>query len=209
MGIKKKIGIMGGTFNPIHNGHLLLAEEARECFNLDEVLFMPSGNSYMKNAESILDGRMRAEMTALAIKTNPHFKLSLMEIERKGPTYTFETVSELKRENPDNEFFFLMGADSLLSLEKWKNPDIIFKKCTIIVAIRGNDSEPKVKTAISGLCEKYQAGIRLLPVRHIDISSSEIRERLVSGKSVRYMIPEAVLTYIYENHLYQLSGDRK
>ena len=108
--MEKKVGIMGGTFNPIHNGHLLLAESAREAFGLDEILFMPSGNSYMKDAASILDGKTRAYMTELAIEGNPFFRLSRMELERKGPTYTCDTLSQLKRQEGACQVFFYHGG---------------------------------------------------------------------------------------------------
>ena len=129
--MEKKVGIMGGTFNPIHNGHLLLAESAREAFGLDEILFMPSGNSYMKDAASILDGKTRAHMTELAIEGNPFFRLSRMELERKGPTYTCDTLSQLKRQEGACQYFFIMGADNLFILEKWKDVEYIFQNCVI------------------------------------------------------------------------------
>ena len=132
--MSKKTGIMGGTFNPIHNGHLLLAEEAREFLNLDEVIFMPSGNSYMKSAASILKGEMRARMVELAISGNPYYLLSRMELERKGPTYTCDTLVQLKNSYPENEFYFIAGADTLLTLEGWKNPEMVLKNCIMAVA---------------------------------------------------------------------------
>lgn len=199
----EKIGIMGGTFNPIHFGHLLLAEEAREAFGLDEVLFIPSGNPYMKDREPILDGRIRARMAELALKGHPYFRLSTLELDREGPTYTCETLKALKEENPDSTYYFLVGADSLLTMETWKNPKEIFQNCVVAASVRGTGTEEKIRKIATHLIYEYQADIHILPTRFIDISSSEIRERIAGGRSVRYMIPEKVWEYIYENHLYQ------
>lgn len=201
--MEKKVGIMGGTFNPIHNGHLLLAESAREAFGLDEILFMPSGNSYMKDAASILDGKTRAYMTELAIEGNPFFRLSRMELERKGPTYTCDTLSQLKRQEGACQYFFIMGVDNLFILEKWKDVEYIFQNCVIAVAARGDEPDGEIGRKAELLKKRYQADIRLLLERRIDISSLEIRERLQKGQSVRYLLPDSVLAYIAREGLYQ------
>ena len=201
--MEKKVGIMGGTFNPIHNGNLLLAESAREAFGLDEILFMPSGNSYMKDAASILDGKTRAHMTELAIEGNPFFRLSRMELERKGPTYTCDTLSQLKRQEGACQYFFIMGADNLFILEKWKDVEYIFQNCVIAVAARGDEPDGEIGRKAELLKKRYQADIRLLSERRIDISSLEIRERLQKGQSVRYLLPDSVLAYIAREGLYQ------
>ncbi len=200
--MSKKVGIMGGTFNPIHNGHLLLAEAAREFLNLDEVVFIPSGNSYMKNASSILEGDVRARMVELAIRGNSYYNLSRMELERKGPTYTCDTLAQLRSQYPDNEFYFIAGADTLLTLESWKNPDLVLKNCIIAVAVRGMGMEGQLREKAMWLTNKYRADIRLLPVRYVDISSSEIRQRCKEGHSIRYMVPESVFAYIIQNNLF-------
>lgn len=199
----KKIGIMGGTFNPIHFGHLLLAEQAMEAYDLDEVLFIPSGNPYMKDTEPIVDGIIRGHMTELALKGHPHFRMSSMELDRKGPTYTYETLETLKEENPDCTYYFILGADSLLTMETWKNPKQIFKNCVVIASVRGTGTEDKIRKIATHLIYEYQADVHILPARFIDLSSSEIRQRIANGKSVRYMLPEEVREYIYENGLYR------
>lgn len=199
----KNIGIMGGTFNPIHYGHLLLAEQAREELKLDEVLFLPSGNPYMKRQNIILDGQRRADMVKLAIEGHPDFSLSTIELERKGPTYTCDTLKELKEKNPQNSYYFILGADSLLMLECWKNPEVIFQNAVITASVRGTGNEEKIRMIAAQLKQEYGAEIRILPARFMDLSSSEIRQRLEKGKSVRYMLPENVRSYILENHLYQ------
>lgn len=198
----KKIGIMGGTFNPIHNGHLLLAESAREIFKLDKVIFMPCGNPYMKDNASLLNGEERSRMIELAIEGNPYFCLSRMELDKEGPTYTCETLAELKKQNKEDEYYFLMGADSLLMLENWKNPEYILKNCVIVTAVRGSGTKTKIEKIAGHLIYEYQADIRILPARFIDISSSDLRQRISAGDSVRYMLPDKVLTYIQEKGAY-------
>lgn len=204
MTLKKRIGIMGGTFNPIHQGHLILAETAREYCELDEVLFIPSGNSYMKASDEILDGETRISMTALAIEDNPYFTLSSMEVEREGATYTCDTIRELKERNPSAEYYFIMGADTLFTIEKWKNSEEILRKCSLIVESRDEKDASELKEKASELQKKYQAYIIVLPERKVDISSTEIRNRLEKGESVRYMIPDKVLSYIEKNNLYHI-----
>ena len=200
---KSKVGIMGGTFNPIHNGHLILAEHAREYCRLDEILFMPSGNSYMKDCEQIPDGETRISMTALAIEDNPYFVLSAMEVERKGPTYTCETLAELKKLHPETEYYFIVGTDNLFSIETWWKPEEILACCTLIVAARGAKDESAILKKAADLKEKYNARIILLPERKFDISSTEIREKIKRGESVRYLLPDKVITYIEKNRLYK------
>ncbi|MCI8570818.1 MAG: nicotinate-nucleotide adenylyltransferase [Lachnospiraceae bacterium] len=203
----KKVGIMGGTFNPVHNGHLILAENAREAFSLDEILFIPSGNSYMKDTSSILAGGVRARMIELALEGNPYFSLSWIDLKREGPTYTCDTLAQLKERNPEDQYYFIMGADNLLTMESWKNPGFILENCMIIAAVRGNGTESRIERAAGYLQEKYNAHISILPARYIDISSSEIRQRLKEHKSVRYMLPGNVLRYIDEKGLYrEVSG---
>ncbi|NBJ91455.1 nicotinate-nucleotide adenylyltransferase [Parablautia muri] len=198
----KKIGIMGGTFNPIHNGHLLLAETAREILGLDKVIFMPSGNSYMKNASSILKGEERAYMVELAIEGNPYFCLSLMELKRQGPTYTCDTLAELKSQYPEDEFYFIAGADTLLTLESWKEPALVLKNCVMVVAVRGTGVEKQLMEKVKRIVFQYHADIRMLPTRYVDISSSEIRQKRKEGHSIRYMVPENVFAYIEQNNLF-------
>lgn len=200
--IGKKIGIMGGTFNPIHYGHLMIAEDARCFCELDEVIFMPSGNSYMKEADAILDGRLRLEMVKRAVCTNPCFSFSDMEINREGNTYTYETMEELQKKYPEAGLYFIMGADNLFTVEKWKYSERVLKACTLIAASRGEVSYDALKMQARHLKEAYQAEIILLPERKMDISSTEIRERIISGQSVRYMTPEGVCDFIRERQLY-------
>lgn len=198
----KKIGIMGGTFNPIHVGHLILAETARSQYGLDKILFIPSGCPYMKKNAQVLPGEMRAQMVSLAIRDNSGFALSRMEIERDGNTYTCDTLRTLKKANPDTEYFFILGADSLLAIESWKNPEEIFAFCTLLTAVR-DETDREQETAEKRLAEKYQARISRLSCKNMDISSTEIRKLIKNGQSVRYLVPDAVIQYIEQQNLYR------
>lgn len=199
----RKVGIMGGTFNPIHNGHLMLAEEAFKQFSLDEVLFMPCGNAYMKADQKIESGETRAEMTALAIQDNPYFTLSTMEIERHGDTYTYQTLECLKAENPNTEYYFIVGADSLFYMSKWVHPERIFSSCCILAALRDDKTNEDMEKQISLLKCEFDADVRLLKISRIDISSSNIRRKIKSGESVEGVVPESVRAYIEKRGLYR------
>ena len=199
----KKVGIMGGTFNPIHVGHLILAETARNQYDLDEILFIPSGKSYMKQQMDIPAGVVRADMTSLAIEDNPHFALSLMEIQREGNTYTYETLETLKKQNPDTEYYFILGADSLFAIDKWKNPQRIFDSCTILAAIRDKNSMADIEEEAKRISEVYHGRVLLLNCGNMEVSSTRIRENFKAGYSNRYLVPDKVIKYIEENNLYR------
>lgn len=208
----RQIGIMGGTFNPIHNGHLLIAEKAREQFALEQVLFMPSGIPYMKDQQEVLSVSDRCEMTALAIADHPYFELSTLEAAdaRQGKnTYTFETLQKLRSADPEANYYFILGADSLYAIESWKQPARIFEHCTLLAAVRteGNtvltESQNHLQQQMQYLRKKYNASVELLEFEGIDVSSTQIRENVRHGKSIRELVPEAVETYIRKNHLYE------
>lgn len=198
----KKTGIMGGTFNPIHNGHLMLAEKAFQQFSLDEVLFMPCGKPYMKAGQEVQPARIRAEMTALAIQDKPYFKLSTIEIEQPGNTYTYQTLEQLKKENSDTEYYYIVGADSLFHMTDWKYPERIFSNCCILAAVRDDKAVDDVEEQIRRLEHAYGAAIHLLKTERMDISSSEIRRRAASGESIEKDVPESVRIFIEERKLY-------
>ena len=199
----RRVGILGGTFNPIHTGHLILAEQARSRFGLDEVLIIPSGISYFKKGMDIPDGRLRYEMCELAVQDNPYFRVSDIEIRREGNTYTAETLKELKNEEPDTDFFFMIGADILHEIGYWKDPEDIFKNCSLLVSVRNNESEDDLKRDAQALKEKYGAEVFMLHTTNIDISSTMIRQLISEKKSVRYYLPEALREYILKNKIYE------
>lgn len=223
----RRIGIMGGTFNPIHNGHLAIARKAGEQFLLDKVLFMPSGIPYMKDLQNVLPAPVRYKMTALAIADIPYFELSDMEIsdaECGKNTYTFETLLKLRHTDPEAAYYFILGEDSLHTIECWKNPELIFQNCTILAAVRKEEgieekslsdaSDSLGRTAqvllrenldkqAQFLREKYHASIALLEIPGIPVSSTRIRNLISAGGSIHGLVPEAVEAYILEQHLYE------
>ena len=199
----KKVGIMGGTFDPIHYGHLMLAQNALDTFSLDEILFVPSGTPWLKESTKVLSKNKRVSMTGMAIEDNPDFALSTIEIDREGNSYSYETVEELKKEQPETDFYFIMGADSLLEIERWKHPDRLMADCILLVAVRDDCDKEGLEKQIAYLKDKYQADIRILPANRMDISSTKIRQMIQEGKSVRYMLPDQVIRFIQKNHLYQ------
>lgn len=199
----KKVGIMGGTFDPIHYGHLILAQNALDTFSLDEILFVPSGTPWLKESTKVLSKNKRVSMTGMAIEDNPDFALSTIEIDREGNSYSYETVEELKRMQPKTDFYFIMGADSLLEIERWKHPDRLMAECTLLVAVRDDCDREGLEKQIIYLTDKYQADIKILPANRIDISSTKIRRMIREGKSVRYMLPDQVIRFIQKNHLYR------
>lgn len=199
----RKVGIMGGTFNPIHNGHLMLAEEALTQFSLDEVLFMPCGKPYMKDEKIVESGQTRAEMTAVAIQGNPCFTLSTMEIEQSGNTYTYQTLESLKQQNPDTEYYYIVGADSLFYMTNWRYPERIFRNCCILSATRDDKTTADIERQIAFLKGKYDADVHLLRTKRMDISSSNIRDKIAAGESIEEDVPEPVRIYIEKKGLYR------
>lgn len=199
----KKIGIMGGTFNPIHIGHLTLAQEALDQIGLDEIWFVPTGVSYQKSGIQMVAAHERYYMTALAVKENEKMRCLDMEIKREGYTYTYETLEQLVCEYPNYEFYFVIGADCLYNLENWKYPERIFRTCTIVAAVRNGSTLKEMEQTISQLQEKYGARIRLLSFLNLEISSTNLRDRIKKGYSVRYLIPDSVIAYIQEKNFYR------
>ena len=154
-----KIGILGGTFNPIHNGHLILAQNALEQYALDEILFIPSGCSYMK--KDVLDAKARYQMTKIAISSNPSFQISPIEINRSGNSYTCDTLLELKKQNPEVQYEYIIGADTLFSMETWNRPALIFESCGILCSIRNGFPMSKMLEKQKELSQKYHANIQI------------------------------------------------
>ncbi len=206
-----RVGICGGTFDPVHYGHLLLAEQCREQCALDEVWFMPTSSPPHKEVNGISTGKQRAEMLELATAGIPEFRVSRMELERTGTTYTVETLQQLRDESADRELFFLIGADSLGDLPTWRNPSRILELATLVAVNRGRgqwlgDGPEKVLAEIEPvrreLGAEAAASIRYVNMPAVDLSATEIRRRIREDRSVRFMIPRAVEMYIRENQLY-------
>ena len=203
-----KIGIMGGTFDPIHIGHLLLGQFAYEDFGLDEIWFLPNGNPPHKQTE---EGKKalhnRIEMVRLAIQEKPYFKLCLHEAKETEHSYTYRTMQELCL-YPEHKFYFILGADSLFEIETWKYFREIFPTCTILAAMRDDKNVEAMLKQMSYLKERYGACIELLRAPLLEISSTSIRNRAFRSLSVYYLVPDAVAKYIQDNHLYQDENNR-
>lgn len=198
-----KYGIMGGTFDPIHMGHLVLAEEVRNRLNLDKVIFIPSGNPPHKNDKKVTTAINRYEMTLLAITSNPNFEISTIEIERTGKSYTIDTIKQLKKKcKVKAEFYFITGADAILDLPNWKNFDELLTLCKFVAATRPGFELKKMQENIKVLEEKCNNSIYTIVVPALQISSTDIRNRIIEEQSIKYLLPEAVENYIYKNKLY-------
>ena len=182
----KKIGLFGGTFDPVHIGHLIIAETVLEQSGLDMVMFIPSARPPHKHHELMFTAHQRLKMLSEAIKDNPNLVVSDIEMKREGPSYTIDTIREIKAALPSGtELSFIVGKDNLYEMETWKDPHAIIEECTILVADR--------------ICEKkcdipdwLKTKVKMVNVPLIEISSSEIRNRIREGKSIRYMVPEVV-----------------
>ncbi len=202
--MKKRVGLFGGTFDPIHYGHLMLAENAYDSLKLDEVLFVVSGKSYLKS--NVSKAKDRLSMTSIAISDNHHFALSTVETDRGEDvdSYSYETILTLKEHNPDTEYFFMVGADSFVYMDKWKKPDVIFENTTVTVAFREGSSLEELHNKAKEYEEKFPgAVIVFLPILNIGISSTDIRNRIREGQSIKYMTPDEVSLYIDKNGLYR------
>ncbi len=195
-----KIGIFGGTFDPIHKAHLKIAKEIYDEFFLDQILFIPSGNSYLK--EHVTDKYMRYEMVSLAIKDIPEFSVSTIETNSQGPSYTINTIRLLQEKNPNDEFFFLMGSDLLPSLGDWKEAEELFKIIPFIVYNRLGFPKEKIRQFVSKYKKLYKAMIYNAKGTLFDISSTEIREAIGNGIQCKEYLPDSVAIYIKEKGLY-------
>lgn len=201
----KKIGIMGGTFDPIHSGHLMLGKQAYEEYDLDCVWYMPSRQPPHKKDHQITSPANRLEMVRLAVENTPFFACSDFELCRtEGNTYTADTLLLLKQAYPDTEFYFILGADSIFDIEKWYHPEIVMKNAVILAADRscGHDDIP-LNRQIEYLAKKYDARICRLHSRRMDVSSQLLREKIQNGECISSYIPDPVAQFIEEHHLYR------
>lgn len=198
-----RIGIMGGAFDPIHNGHLMIAENARQQFSLDQVLFIPSGHSPIKHKQQITNALTRCEMVSIAISDNRWFTLNEIEVQAQETSYTFRTIQKLKDIYTNSELFFILGADSLFDFESWKNPELILENCSILAAYRNHQRQEEFFQHIRRLNEKYPGKFYPLNTPSLEVSSQELRRRIQQGQTIRYLVPKEVETYIQEQQLYQ------
>jgi len=190
-----RTGLLGGTFNPPHLGHLLLAESALHELALDRVLFLPAWQSPFKQSDSNADAAIRCEMVSLAISDNTHFALDTREADRGGVSYTIETMRLLRSAHPSDELFLLLGADAFNEFPQWKMPDEIAREVTLAVACRSGIS-PDLAS------HPYASQAQLFAMPSVEISSSDIRRRVAKGESIRYLVPWTVRTFIEATGLY-------
>ncbi len=202
---RERIGVLGGSFNPVHNGHLLLAQSALEQFELDRVLFMPCAVQPHKSPGTLAPAVLRETMLEAAILDNLSFDLLDMELRRGGVSYTVDSLRELHARHPRSDLFFLVGADTLTELHAWKDIDTVLDLCSMAVFARpGYDVhalEPAMLRLTSPWAERLLANI--CNVRQVDISASDIRHRVAEGLSIRYLVPQPVEMIIMEHHLYR------
>jgi nicotinate-nucleotide adenylyltransferase len=189
-----RLGVMGGTFDPIHVGHLVTAEEALHQFSLDEVVFVPTGRPWMKEHDVVASPQDRFRMTELGVEPEPRFRASRVEVDRGGPTYTIDTLRTLRDEEPDAELFFITGADAVLEIMRWKQPDVVFDLAHFIAATRpGYDIEQL----------DAHPDVTVMHIPALAISSTDIRARVHDNRPIRFLVPEPVEAYIRTSGLYR------
>ncbi|MFC1847286.1 nicotinate-nucleotide adenylyltransferase [Chloroflexota bacterium] len=197
-----KIGILGGTFDPVHNGHIAVAEETRARLDLAEIIFVPAGQPQLKGNRPILAAEHRLQMVRLAIADQPYFKLSTVEIDRAGPSYTVDTITELQAHlGAEAELFFILGLDTLAQLPQWREPSRLIKMCYLVATSRPGYILPdldSLETIIPGLSHR----LTLLDKPEVDIGATEIRDRVVQRLSIRHLVPEPVDEYIRQHKIY-------
>jgi nicotinate-nucleotide adenylyltransferase len=191
-----RLGVLGGSFDPLHLGHLILAEAAREQAQLDRVIFVPAGHQWRKTGREMTPARQRAEMVRLAIAGNPHFEISTLEIEREGPSYTDVTLELLTEAHPGAELVFILGQDALADLPGWHAPERVVELAALAVAARADGDASRPSQALQG------ARVTWLDMPLVQISASDIRERVSAGRTIRYLVPDEVREYIAEHRLY-------
>jgi nicotinate-nucleotide adenylyltransferase len=202
---KRRIGLMGGTFDPIHQGHLVTAEAARSEFSLDKVIFVPSGSPPHKLGLKISSKEQRYLMTVLATAANPYFEVSRVELERPGESYAIDTVRYFKSKmDHESELFFITGADAIFEIVTWKDVEGLFDRCTFIAATRpGFNLDALREKLLKKLSVHHLKKIIPLEVPAMAISSTDIRRRISNNRTVKYLLPEEVENYIYKNNLYK------
>lgn len=199
-----EIGIMGGTFDPIHNGHLLLGRQAYKEYKLDEIWFMPSGTPPHKKDHVVTPAEHRMEMVRLAIRDYPYFVCSDFEVWRQGNTYTAETLRLLHEQYPEHCFYFIAGADSLYQIENWYHPQEVMRQVVLLVAEREYEEAPcSIEEQADYLKRIYRADIRFLHCPEVDISSGELREMAAQGKELGPYVADSVKAYIHAHRLYE------
>jgi len=196
--VGRRLGVMGGTFDPIHYGHLVTAEEALVQFTLDQVVFVPTGQPWMKQGRDVSPVEDRYLMTVIATASNPRFRVSRIEVDREGPTYTVDTLRALASENPDAELYFITGADAMYEIFEWKDPDEVLAIAHFIAATRPGYDLRRFEAAAT-----RHPDVSVMNIPALAISSTDIRERVRDGRPIRYLVPEGVKSYVEKAGLYR------
>ena len=199
----QRIGIMGGTFDPIHNGHLVAASEVAYRFQLDQVVFVPTGQPWQKAGRDVTAAEHRYLMTMVATASNPRFTVSRVDIDREGPTYTIDTLRDLRELFPDAELYFITGADSLASIMSWHDWEVMLEMANFVGVTR-----PGYELSKDMLPLGSQTGIELIEIPAMAISSTDCRKRAGEGEPVWYLVPDGVVQYIAKNNLYGPNPDK-
>ena len=198
-----KLAIMGGTFDPIHIGHLMTAEEVRHEFDIDQVVFIPTGQPPHKECDHVTHSQHRYLMTVLATVENPHFNVSRIEIDRPGKTYTVDTIKEIKKAYAsDTKIYFITGADAVHEILTWKHVDELMKICEFVAVTRPGYDKKHLKSKIDELRESFECTVHFLEVPALAISSSDVRKRVEKGKPIQYLVTPSVEKYIQKIKLY-------
>jgi len=199
MGSRRRIGVMGGTFDPIHHGHLVAASEVQAWFDLDEVVFVPTGQPWQKSARTVSAPEDRYLMTVIATASNPRFSVSRVDVDRDGPTYTIDTLRDLHKERPDTDLYFITGADALAQILTWHDAEAIFELAHFVGCTRPGTTIDDA--TLDGL---PQHKVTTIQVPALAISSTECRARAQKSEPVWYLVPDGVVQYIAKRGLYQL-----
>jgi len=197
-----KIGIMGGSFDPIHMGHLIIGENARDSLNLDKVIFIPTGTNPFKRDGATSSSNHRVNMVKLAIELNPYFTMSTIEVERQGISYTIDTLKILKDRYKEDQLYFIIGTDIIFQIEKWKDFQDLFKLCKFALFNRPGKEISEIENRLKELSSKHNISFVRLNSPLIDISSTDIRNRLRNKQTIKYLVPKEVEEYILKHNLY-------
>jgi len=198
-----KLGILGGTFNPIHYGHLLMAERAKEALGISKIVFMPTGNPPHKDTKTVATADDRLKMVELAVGNDENFIISKLEINREGKTYTVDTLKELKAEyGEDTEILFIIGADVLMDLPKWRSAGEVANLCKFAAIQRAGYNKEEFNRQAKYLYDEFGADIKEVEMPIVEISSTDIRTRLSENLSIKFMLPDNVIDYIRDKELY-------
>lgn len=202
--MKQRIGVLGGSFDPVHYGHLILAEQIKSEASLDKILFVPAYVSPFKMWSKQTNGKHRKEMLKLAINKHPGFEISTIELKKNETSYTYDTLVELQKHyGSETELFFIIGTDAFMRIEEWKYSEELLKHFSFLIGLRRGYDEKKLETILDDLKTRYPLKAEYIRIPELEIASSDLRDRIAAGKSVKFLLPDSVIEYIKKNELYK------